>query len=194
MPEHDSYSVYYDLLYENKQEDLPFYLDAAKETGGPVCELGCGTGRIVLPLARNGFEVTGLDMSQAMLSKLQAKPSTEPPRGDTSSVAGVALPTRRSTPAASPRPGGVRREQVMYNGVVWQLVHRTHRDLSQDSGSRTPVDEVYVEEPPRCPKCGLGVVETHSWLGYKWACPECGTRSRSQASIEQTARMLSRQK
>jgi len=78
VPEYDAYSVYYDLLYADKQEDLPFYLDMAKETGGPVLELACGTGRIVLPLARAGFEVTGLDLSQAMLDKLQAKLDKEP--------------------------------------------------------------------------------------------------------------------
>ncbi len=78
MSEYDGYSVYYDLLWGDKQEDVPFYLDMAKETGGPVCELGCGTGRLVLPLARNGLDVTGIDMSQAMLDKLQAKLDKEP--------------------------------------------------------------------------------------------------------------------
>lgn len=78
MPEYDAYSVYYDLLWADKQEDVPFYLGMAKETGGPVCELACGTGRIVMPLARAGFEVTGIDMSQAMLDKLQAKLDKEP--------------------------------------------------------------------------------------------------------------------
>lgn len=78
MSEYDGYSVYYDLLWGDKQEDVPFYLDMAKETGSPVCELACGTGRVVLPLARNGFEVAGLDMSQAMLDKLQAKLDKEP--------------------------------------------------------------------------------------------------------------------
>ena len=78
MPEYDAYSIYYDLLWADKQEDVPFYLDMAKETGGPVCELACGTGRILLPLARAGFEVTGIDMSQAMLDKLQAKLDKEP--------------------------------------------------------------------------------------------------------------------
>jgi len=78
VSEYDGYSVYYDLLWGDKQEDVPFYLDMAKETGSPVCELACGTGRVVLPLARNGFEVAGLDMSQAMLDKLQAKLDKEP--------------------------------------------------------------------------------------------------------------------
>ena len=78
MPEYDAYSVYYDLLWANKQDDVPFYLAMTKETGGPVLELACGTGRILLPLARAGFEVTGIDMSQAMLDKLQAKLDKEP--------------------------------------------------------------------------------------------------------------------
>ena len=78
MPEYDSYSVYYDLLWGNVQVDVPFYLAMAKETGGPVCELACGTGRVLLPLARAGFEVTGIDVSQAMLDKLQAKLDKEP--------------------------------------------------------------------------------------------------------------------
>ena len=78
MPEYDSYSVYYDLLYADKQGDVPFYLDMARETGGPVCELACGTGRVLLPIARAGFEVTGIDLSQAMLDKLQAKLDKEP--------------------------------------------------------------------------------------------------------------------
>ncbi len=78
MSEYDGYSVYYDLLWGDKQGDVPFYLELAKETGGPVCELACGTGRALLPLARAGFEVTGIDMSQMMLDKLQAKLDKEP--------------------------------------------------------------------------------------------------------------------
>jgi SAM-dependent methyltransferase len=78
MPEYDPYSEFYDLLYGTSQEDVPFYLAMAEETGGPVCELACGTGRVLLPLARAGFDVTGIDVSQAMLDKLQAKLDKEP--------------------------------------------------------------------------------------------------------------------
>ncbi len=78
MSEYDGYSACYDLLYTDGQEDVPFYLDMARETGGPVCELACGTGRVLLPIARAGFDVTGIDLSQAMLDKLQAKLDKEP--------------------------------------------------------------------------------------------------------------------
>jgi SAM-dependent methyltransferase len=78
MSEYDAYSVYYDLLWGEKQEDVPFYLELARESDGPVCELACGTGRALLPLAQAGFHVTGIDLSQAMLDKLQAKLEKEP--------------------------------------------------------------------------------------------------------------------
>ncbi|MDP3853204.1 class I SAM-dependent methyltransferase [Phenylobacterium sp.] len=47
--------------------DVDFYLEMARSQGGPVLELGTGTGRVLAPLAEAGFEVTGVDISQAML-------------------------------------------------------------------------------------------------------------------------------
>lgn len=47
--------------------DADFYVRQARRTGGPVLELGCGTGRIAIPLAEAGFDVTGLDLSAPML-------------------------------------------------------------------------------------------------------------------------------
>ena len=45
--------------------------------GGPALELGIGTGRIALPLARRGVQVHGIDLSEAMVARLQAKPGSE---------------------------------------------------------------------------------------------------------------------
>ena len=53
--------------------DAAFYLALARECGGPVLELGCGTGRVLLPIARAGILCTGLDRSEAMLDALRAK-------------------------------------------------------------------------------------------------------------------------
>ena len=49
---------YYDGAYAVKADlvDLPFYVDLAKKFGGPVLEIGCGTGRVLLPIARQGIE------------------------------------------------------------------------------------------------------------------------------------------
>jgi SAM-dependent methyltransferase len=44
---------------------------------GPALELGIGTGRIALPLARRGIRVHGIDLSEAMLARLRAKPGAE---------------------------------------------------------------------------------------------------------------------
>jgi SAM-dependent methyltransferase len=51
--------------------DAPFYVDLAKEIGGPVLEIGCGTGRVLLPTAREGIEIHGLDNSAPMLAVLK---------------------------------------------------------------------------------------------------------------------------
>jgi SAM-dependent methyltransferase len=53
--------------------DVAFYRARAKETGGPVLEIASGTGRVAWPLAEAGFEVTGLDLSEAMIEAASAK-------------------------------------------------------------------------------------------------------------------------
>jgi SAM-dependent methyltransferase len=53
------------------QEDLPFWMDLAAHYGNPVLELGCGTGRVLLPLLRRGVRAFGLDRDRTMLAYLQ---------------------------------------------------------------------------------------------------------------------------
>lgn len=79
MNEYDSFASIYDSQYAELTKDVPFYLELARQTGSPVLELACGTGRILLPLARAGIEVTGLDSSQKMLESLQNKLDREEP-------------------------------------------------------------------------------------------------------------------
>jgi SAM-dependent methyltransferase len=72
----DSYSVtakYYDGAYAARQDlvDLPFYLDLAEQIGGPILEVACGTGRVLLPIARKGIEIHGVDNSRPMLKILE---------------------------------------------------------------------------------------------------------------------------
>jgi SAM-dependent methyltransferase len=45
--------------------------------GGPALELGIGTGRIALPLARRGVRIHGIDLSEAMVARMRAKPGAE---------------------------------------------------------------------------------------------------------------------
>jgi SAM-dependent methyltransferase len=58
--------------------DVGFFVDAARESGGPVLEVGCGTGRVLIPTARAGIEITGLDLSPAMLEVCRQKLKDEP--------------------------------------------------------------------------------------------------------------------
>jgi SAM-dependent methyltransferase len=71
---------YYDDAYAVKTDlvDLPFYVDLAKNVGGPVLEIGCGTGRVLLPIARQGIEIHGVDNSLSMLGVLKAHLKQEP--------------------------------------------------------------------------------------------------------------------
>ena len=71
---------YYDEAYATKEDldDLKFYVDMAKANGGPVLELACGTGRILLPIAREGIAIHGVDNSLPMLNVLQDKLRQEP--------------------------------------------------------------------------------------------------------------------
>jgi SAM-dependent methyltransferase len=59
--------------------DVEWYRRRAREAGGPVLELGAGTGRITLPLAQDGVEVHALDADGRMLAALGSKVASEPP-------------------------------------------------------------------------------------------------------------------
>ena len=71
----DDYAPFYD--WENARtlgrRDVPFWRRVASAAGGRVLELGCGTGRVSLPLARAGVRLVGVDRSAAMLKRLQAR-------------------------------------------------------------------------------------------------------------------------
>ncbi len=79
---------FYDLEHDGFDEDLAFYLNMATLRGGPVLELGCGTGRIMKPLLDAGLKVTGLDSSAVMLNRARARLSSKRGRADLSLVEG----------------------------------------------------------------------------------------------------------
>ncbi len=67
---------FYDSEYEHLRsisKDVDFYVDCSRGTGGRTLELGCGTGRVLIPTAISGCEITGLDLSPHMLTKCQEK-------------------------------------------------------------------------------------------------------------------------
>lgn len=73
--------TYYAATYADRQDDIDFYVALASERApaqGPILEYGCGSGRILLPLARCGFNVVGVDRSPEMLRALQTRRDAQP--------------------------------------------------------------------------------------------------------------------
>ena len=67
---------YYDAAYavlRAPSQDVAFYVELARAAGGPVLELACGTGRVLLEIARQGIACAGVDLSPRMLARLRAK-------------------------------------------------------------------------------------------------------------------------
>jgi SAM-dependent methyltransferase len=72
LPEYDPLADLYDLEYSHDY-DVPFWLALAKRGGGPIVEWGAGTGRIAVPLAGAGFDVTGVEVSESMVERGREK-------------------------------------------------------------------------------------------------------------------------
>jgi SAM-dependent methyltransferase len=76
----DPYSIlvsFYDHWAESQKDDIPFYVKRATAVKGPVVELGVGTGRIAIPVARAGQHVIGVDVSGAMLTEAARRADAE---------------------------------------------------------------------------------------------------------------------
>ena len=67
--EYESVAELYDHVEPYRtRADIDFYVEAARQSAGPVLEIGCGTGRVLIPAARAGASITGLDLSVQMLA------------------------------------------------------------------------------------------------------------------------------
>jgi SAM-dependent methyltransferase len=79
-PSYERTARYYDSAYATVTSlgpDVKFYEALAAGNGGPVLELGCGTGRALLPIAARGIRCAGVDASPAMLEEFRAKPGAD---------------------------------------------------------------------------------------------------------------------
>jgi SAM-dependent methyltransferase len=70
--------LYDQVIPYAERPDIDFFVQAALDTGGPVLEVGCGTGRVLIPTARSGISITGLDLSPFMLEVCRQSLSLEP--------------------------------------------------------------------------------------------------------------------
>src|SRR5215467_1386169 len=78
----DEYNFIADLYdyvvpYQARQ-DIDLFVEAARASGGPVLEVGCGTGRVLIPTARAGIHIVGLDLSPGMLDICRKRLLEEP--------------------------------------------------------------------------------------------------------------------
>lgn len=67
---YDPIAGLYDLEHASFGDDIPLMRNIAEIVGDPIVELGCGSGRVLLPIAADGFDVTGVDTSLPMLEEL----------------------------------------------------------------------------------------------------------------------------
>src|SRR4030095_261813 len=79
----DTYAPFYD--WENGQtlgrRDVPFWQRVATRAPGPVLELGCGTGRVSIPLARAGIDIVGVGRAARSLERGQKRNGRAAPKG-----------------------------------------------------------------------------------------------------------------
>lgn len=69
MSQYDPFAADYDLWSAEMTEDVPFYVDLARDASEPIVELAVGAGRVAIPIAREtGKRVIGIDRSPAMLA------------------------------------------------------------------------------------------------------------------------------
>ena len=135
----DDYAPFYD--WENARtlgrRDVPFWRNLALHAGGPVLELGCGTGRISLPLAKAGVDLVGIDRSAPMLARARSRirrakiaDRAQLVRGDIRFLPFTDGPVSRRSSSSNPRAtseGGFEMVMAPY-GVLQSLLRE--RDLA----------------------------------------------------------------
>ena len=61
MDPYQDFAPFYDLYVGDRPDDVRLYVDYAKRIDGPILEIGAGTGRVTLPMARGGSQVVAVD-------------------------------------------------------------------------------------------------------------------------------------
>ena len=73
MNEYDTHAELYDELYLGLPGEKEFYASEALKFPSPILEIGCGTGRITIPVAQVGCDITGIDNSEGLLQVAENK-------------------------------------------------------------------------------------------------------------------------
>ena len=95
-------AIWHDVECGGYKADLPLWSELAAAAGGPVLDLGCGTGRVALHLAGQGHEVTGLDREPELVAELNSRAGDLPCRGEVGDARDFALARRDFALALAP--------------------------------------------------------------------------------------------
>tara|TARA_Y100000996_G_scaffold415486_1_gene410525 strand:+ start:10312 stop:11067 length:756 start_codon:yes stop_codon:yes gene_type:complete len=69
----DKWAEIYDRIYTDLDNDIDFYTKLASKSKGKVLEIGCGTGRVTIPIAQANIKIVGIDISKNMINILNRK-------------------------------------------------------------------------------------------------------------------------
>lgn len=128
---------------ERSTDDIPFFVDLATQAQGPILEIGAGTGRITIPVAKLSKPVTALDVSEGMLSRARARWNAEGNSSDVSFVLGDFRSLALSQSFGLVFAGGRTFEHALSDVDRLEIFVRSHAHL-QPSG----VLAIYVWGPP----------------------------------------------
>ena len=119
----------YDWEYRRRRADVQFYRTLADERGGPILDIGCGTGRLLLPLLRDGHTVVGLDRAPAMLERAAARVKRLPAAGRRRAL--LLRGDLRALPFRSRRSGESRRSRFALAVAAFHTIQHceTNADL-----------------------------------------------------------------
>jgi SAM-dependent methyltransferase len=165
----DDYAPFYD--WENARtlgrRDVPFWLRMTGAVRGPVLELGCGTGRVTMPLAHEGVHVVGVDRSAPMLDRARRRVRRQ--------RRGVAPDLVRGDVRHLPFPEAAFQMAIAPYGILQSLL--SERDLKA-----TLADVARVVEPDGI--FGLELVaDLPAWGEYRRRVSLSGRRSPAGAHV-----------
>jgi SAM-dependent methyltransferase len=146
--------------------DLELVREVAAHTGGPILDLACGTGRIALALALDGYEVVGLDFNAEFIGRAQA----EAERVAAALTGSVRFEVGDARHFELPERFGL--IVMMDQAFKYLLHHDDHLDCLQSVREHLRDDGRYLVEH-RClfklPDAGAGETYSFAWSGREWA-------------------------
>lgn len=134
MSVYDKIARLYDPWSVSVVEDVGFYVEEAVQSGGPVLELGVGTGRIAVPIAAAGIEVVGVDLSEGMLEVARER----------AELAGVSIDLRHGDMRDPPAEGRFALVVIPFRSLLHMETDADRRSVLRAVAGRLAPDGRFV--------------------------------------------------